>query len=160
MIGIAGGEDKCRWLVEEAGYDGAIDYKAGDVRRQIRDHCPGGVDVIFDNVGGAILNDMLGEIATGARVVVCGGISRYETGALPAGPQNYFNLIFRRASMAGFIVIDWADEFPLIRKRLERFVQDGRLAYREDVQHGFENAPATLQRLFSGQNRGKQLLKL
>lgn len=159
-IGIAGGEDKCRWLVEEAGYDGAIDYKAGDVRRQIRDHCPGGVDVIFDNVGGAILNDMLGEIATGARVVVCGGISRYETGALPAGPQNYFNLIFRRASMAGFIVIDWADEFPLIRKRLERFVQDGRLAYREDVQHGFENAPATLQRLFSGQNRGKQLLKL
>lgn len=159
-VGIAGGEDKCRWLVEEAGYDAAIDYKAGDVRRQIREHCPHGVDVIFDNVGGTILNDMLGEIATGARVVICGGISRYETGSLPAGPPNYFNLVFRRGTMAGFIVIDWASEFPAIRKRLEGFVQDGRLTYREDVQQGFENAPATLKRLFSGQNRGKQLLKL
>jgi len=118
------------------------------------------VNVIFDNVGGAILNDMLGEIATGARVAVCGGISRYEMGTLPAGPQNYFNLIFRRGSMAGFIVLDWANEFPEIRKRLEGFVLDGRLNYREDVQHGFENAPETLKRLFSGQNRGKQLLKL
>ena len=159
-VGIAGGEDKCRWLVEEAGYDAAIDYKAGNVRKQIKEHCPGGVNVIFDNVGGAILNDMLGEIATGARVAVCGGISRYESGSLPAGPQNYFNLIFRRGSMAGFIVLDWAAEFPEIRKRLEGFVLDGRLNYREDVQHGFENAPATLKRLFSGQNRGKQLLKL
>jgi len=160
VVGIAGGEDKCRWLVEEAGYDAAIDYKAGNVRGQIKEYCPGGVDVIFDNVGGAILNDMLGEIATGARIAICGGISRYETGSLPAGPQNYFNLVFRRATMAGFIVIDWANEFPAIRRRLERFVQDGRLTYREDVQQGFENAPATLKRLFSGQNRGKQLLKL
>ncbi|MDO9364013.1 MAG: NADP-dependent oxidoreductase [Sphingopyxis sp.] len=159
-VGIAGGQDKCRWLVEEAGYDAAIDYKAGDVRRQIKQHCPGGVNVIFDNVGGAILNEMLGEIATGARVAVCGGISRYESGSLPAGPQNYFNLIFRRGSMAGFIVLDWAAEFPEIRRRLEGFVHDGRLNYREDVQQGFENAPATLKRLFSGQNRGKQLLKL
>jgi len=159
-VGIAGGEDKCRWLVEEAGYDAAIDYKGGDLRRQIKQHCPGGVDVIFDNVGGAILNDMLGEIATGARIAVCGGISRYESGSLPAGPQNYFNLIFRRGTMAGFIVLDWAAEFPAIRKRLEGFVRDGRLTYREDVQLGFDNAPATLKRLFSGQNRGKQLLKL
>lgn len=160
VIGIAGGEDKCRWLVEEAGYDAAIDYKAGNIRTQIRDHCPNGIDVIFDNVGGAILNDMLGEIATGARIAVCGGISRYEMGTLPAGPQNYFNLIFRRGSMSGFIVLDWASEFPEIRKRLERFVLDGRLRYREDVQHGFENAPDTLKRLFAGQNRGKQILKL
>lgn len=159
-VGIAGGEDKCRWLVEDAGYDAAIDYKAGNVRAQIKEHCPGGVNVIFDNVGGAILNDMLGEIATGARVAVCGGISRYEMGTLPAGPQNYFNLIFRRGSMAGFIVLDWASEFPEIRRRLEGFVLDGRLNYREDVQHGFENAPDTLKRLFVGQNRGKQLLKL
>lgn len=159
-VGIAGGEDKCRWLVEEAGYDAAIDYKAGNLRRQIREHCPRGADVIFDNVGGAILNDMLGEIATGARIAICGGISRYEMGTLPAGPQNYFNLVFRRGSMAGFIVLDWAGEFPEIRKRLEGFVLDGRLNYREDVQHGFENAPDTLKRLFSGQNRGKQLLKL
>lgn len=160
VVGIAGGEDKCRWLVEEAGYDAAIDYKAGSVRAQIKQHCPRGVDVIFDNVGGSILNDMLGEIATGARVVICGGISRYETGSLPAGPQNYFNLVFRRGTMAGFIVLDWASEFPAIRKRLEGFVKDGRLTWQEDIQHGFENAPDTLQRLFSGKNRGKQLLKV
>lgn len=160
VVGIAGGADKCRWLVEKAGYDDAIDYKTGDVRRKIKQACPGGVDVIFDNVGGSILNDMLGEIATGARVVICGGISRYEMGTLPAGPQNYFNLVFRRATMSGFIVIDWSAEFPAIRKRLEAFVQNGQLTYREDEQHGFENAPATLKRLFNGANRGKQILRL
>lgn len=159
-VGIAGGPEKCRWLVEEAGYDGAIDYKADNVKKQIRELCPKGVDVIYDNVGGQILDDMLANIATGARVVICGGISRYETGDLPAGPKNYFNLIFRRATMAGFIVLDWADEYPAIRKRLEGFVKDGRLAYQEDIQHGFENAPDTLKRLFTGANRGKQLLEL
>ena len=159
-IGIAGGQEKCDWLVQEAGYDAAIDYRAGDLRARLKELAPGGVDVIFDNVGGTILNDMLGQIATGARVVICGGISRYETGTLPAGPQNYFNLVFRRATMSGFIVIDWAAEFPAIRKRMAALVQDGQIAYREDVQQGFENAPATLKRLFSGANRGKQLLKL
>ena len=159
-IGIAGGADKCDWLVREAGYDAAIDYKAGDIRGQLAGLAPRGVDVVFDNVGGAILDAMLGQIATGARIVICGGISRYETGTMPAGPQNYFNLVFRRASMAGFIVIDWASEFPAIRKRLAGFIADGRMTYREDIQHGFENAPAALQRLFSGANRGKQLLKL
>ena len=159
-VGIAGGKDKCDWLVEEAGYDAAIDYKAGDLREQIKQHCPNGIDVIFDNVGGAILNEMLARIATGARVVICGGISRYETGGLPAGPQNYFNLVFRRGTMSGFIVLDWAIEFPAIRKRLEGFVRNGRLTYREDIQQGFENAPATLKRLFVGANRGKQMLAL
>ncbi|WP_095012648.1 NADP-dependent oxidoreductase [Tsuneonella mangrovi] len=159
-VGIAGGPEKCEWLVKEAGYDAAIDYKADNVRRQIKEHCPRGADVVYDNVGGAILDDMLANIATGARVVICGGISRYETGNLPAGPKNYFNLIFRRASMAGFIVIDWTSEFPAIRKRLEGFVKEGKLAYQEDIQHGFENAPATLKRLFTGANRGKQLLEL
>ncbi len=159
-VGIAGGPDKCKWLVEEAGYDAAIDYKAGDVKKQIKEQCPRGVDVIYDNVGGTILDDMLANIATGARVVICGGISRYESGGMPTGPGNYFNLIFRRASMAGFIVLDWAAEFPAIRKRLEGFVADGRLKYQEDIQHGFEHAPETLQRLFTGKNRGKQMLKL
>ncbi len=159
-IGIAGGAEKCAWLVEEAGYDAAIDYKAGSIRDQLKALAPKGVDVVFDNVGGTILNDMLAHIATGARVVVCGGISRYERGTLPAGPENYFNLIFRRATMAGFIVIDWIAEFPGIRDRIAALVADGRVAYREDIQHGFENAPATLGRLFTGANRGKQLLEL
>lgn len=160
VIGIAGGSEKCAWLVDQAGYDHAIDYKAGPIRDHIKALAPRGVDVIFDNVGGAILNDMLTQIATGARVVICGGISRNETGKLPVGPENYFNLVFRRARMEGFIVIDWASEFPAIRQRLVHLVKAGSLTYREDVQHGFENAPKTLQRLFSGANRGKQLLKL
>jgi hypothetical protein len=159
-IGIAGGAEKCAWLVQEAGYDHAIDYKAGPIRDQIKALAPGGVNIIFDNVGGGILNDMLSQIATGARVVICGGISRYETGTLPAGPENYFNLVFRRARMEGFIVIDWMNEFPGIRKRMVKLVDQGLLKYREDVQQGFENAPATLQRLFVGANRGKQLLEL
>ncbi len=160
VIGIAGGPEKCAWLVEQAGYDHAIDYKAGPIREQLGQLAPDGINVIFDNVGGKILNDMLARIATGARVVICGGISRYESGTLPAGPENYFNLVFRRARMQGFIVIDWASEFPDIRKRLVKWAQEGKLTYQEDIQHGFENAPATLQRLFVGANKGKQLLKL
>lgn len=159
-IGIAGGPEKCRWLIDEVGYDHAIDYKNDDLRAKIKEYAPQGVNVFYDNVGGKTLNAALAHIATGARVVICGGISRYETGRMPAGPENYFNLVFRRASMHGFIVLDWASEFPQIRKRLASFIQDGSLKYREDIQQGFENAPQTLQRLFSGQNKGKQLLKL
>lgn len=159
-IGIAGGTEKCAWLTQEAGYDYAIDYKAGPIRNQLKALAPGGANVIFDNVGGKILNDMLSHIATGARVVICGGISRYETGTLPAGPENYFNLVFRRARMEGFIVIDWMSEFPAIRKRMAALINAGQLKYREDIQHGFENAPDTLKRLFTGANKGKQLLKL
>jgi NADPH-dependent curcumin reductase CurA len=159
-VGIAGGPDKCRWLVEEAGYDAAIDYKADDLRAQLKAHCPGGANVVFDNVGGSILDQMLSQIATGARVVICGGISRYEVGQRPTGPANYFNLIFRRATMQGFIVLDWQSEFADIRKRLAGFVKDGRLVYQEDMQQGFENAPATFRRLFEGKNRGKQMLAL
>jgi len=160
VVGIAGGEDKCRWLIEEAGFDAAIDYKTGDVDARLREQCPQGADVVFDNVGGAVLDAMLGAIATGARVVICGGISRNETGGLPGGPRNYFNLVFRRASMAGFIVLDWAEQFPAIRARIEALVLQGRLSYREDIRHGFENAPFALMSLFAGENRGKQLLKL
>lgn len=160
VIGIAGGAEKCGWLVDELGFDAAIDYKADDLRARLKMLAPGGVNIFFDNVGGRILNDTLGHIATGARVVICGGISRYEVGTMPAGPQNYFNLVFRRASMRGFIVLDWAGEFPELRRRLAGLVGSGAIRYREDEQHGFENAPETLKRLFSGANRGKQILRL
>jgi NADPH-dependent curcumin reductase CurA len=159
-IGIAGGPEKCGWLVNQVGFDAAIDYRADDLRAKLKELAPGGAHVFFDNVGGTILNDTLGHIATGARIVICGGISRYQTGRMPAGPENYFNLVFRRATMRGFIVLDWASEFPDIRRRLAGFIQDGRLKYREDVQSGFEAAPETLKRLFSGANKGKQILKV
>jgi NADPH-dependent curcumin reductase CurA len=160
VIGVAGGEAKCRWLTEELGFDGAVDYKAGDVRAQIKTLAPGGIDVLWDNVGGAIFNDLLGHLATHARVVVCAGISRYELGKMPAGPENYFNLIFRRAHMEGFIVLDYAAEFPWARRRIVEWIRSGKLHYKEDVQQGLENAPRTLMRLFHGENFGKQLLRV
>ncbi len=160
VIGIAGGEKKCRWLVDELQYDGAIDYKNELLKVRLKELCPGGVDVFFDNVGGAILNDVLARIALGARVVVCGGISRYEAEDLPAGPANYMNLVFQRATMAGFLVTDYASEFSRAHRQLEAWLRSGELQYREDVQEGFENIPATLLRLFSGKNFGKQLLRL
>ena len=160
VIGVAGGEAKCRWLTEELGFDEAIDYKAGGVRARLKELAPDGIDVLWDNVGGAVFNDLLGHIALHARVVVCGGISRYELGQMPAGPQNYFNLIFKRAHMEGFIVSDWQSEFAWARDRLTRWIREGRLRYKEDVQTGLENAPRTLMRLFQGQNFGKQLLKV
>jgi len=160
VIGVAGGVEKCAWLVDELGFDAAVDYKAGDLRAQVKAAAPDGIDVLWDNVGGRVFNDVLGEIAMHARVVTCGNISRHEPGATPSGPANYFNLIFRRARMEGFIVSDWADEFAWARARLARLIREGRLHYKEDVQQGIENAPATLKRLFEGRNFGKQLLKL
>jgi hypothetical protein len=160
VIGIAGGADKCAWIVEECGYDAAIDYKSENVRDRLAELCPNGIDVIFDNVGGTILNDMLAKIALHARVVICGGISRYTLGKMPAGPENYFNLIFMRATMAGFIVLDWMGEYPMARRRMTQWIRDGRIRYKEDIQEGFENTPRTLMRLFEGKNFGKQMLKV
>ncbi len=159
-IGIAGGAEKCRWLTEEAGFDVAIDYKTGDLKARLREATPGGANVVYDNVGGATLDAMLGVIATGARVVICGGISRYETGGKPVGPGNYFNLVLRRATMGGFIILDHADRFPAMRRRLRELALAGRLRWQVDEQVGFEKAPATLRRLFDGSNRGKQVLRL
>lgn len=160
VVGIAGGPAKCAWLTDELGFDAAVDYKAGNVRAQVRQHAPGGIDVLWDNVGGPVFNDLLGELAMHARVVVCGGISRYELGQMPAGPENYFNLIFKRAKMEGFILTDFMGEAPWARKRLEGWIRAGQLRYKEDVQHGLENAPTTLGRLFKGENFGKQVLKI
>jgi len=160
VVGVAGGPAKCAWLVDELGFDAAIDYKAGDIREQARAAAPGGIDVLWDNVGGPVFNSLLAQLALHARVVVCGGISRYELGKMPAGPENYFNLIFKRAHMEGFIVLDYAGEFAWARARLATWVREGRLRYKEDVQHGLENAPRTLMRLFQGENFGKQLLKV
>ncbi|MEO8812563.1 MAG: NADP-dependent oxidoreductase [Caulobacteraceae bacterium] len=160
VVGVAGGAAKCAWLTGELGFDAAVDYRGADVKGALRAALPEGIDVLWDNVGGAVFNDLLGQLALNARVVVCGGISRYELGKMPAGPENYFNLIFKRASMEGFIVLDWAAQFPWARGRLASWIRAGKLHYKEDVQHGLENAPATLRRLFEGQNFGKQLLKI
>ncbi|MEO0549716.1 MAG: NADP-dependent oxidoreductase [Pseudomonadota bacterium] len=159
-VGIAGGKTKCDWLVNDVGFDAAIDYKNENIREAIRKHCPEKVNVFYDNVGGTILNDALANIAMHARVVVCGGISRYGRGQMPSGPENYFNLIFMRGTMRGFIVLDHKSEYPEARKRVRKWIRQGDIVLKEDVQNGFENIPSTLGRLFSGQNFGKQILKI
>jgi len=160
VIGIAGGTDKCKWLVDELGFDAAIDYKNENIPDRLKELCPGGIDVFYDNVGGSILNDCLSHLAMKARVVICGGISRHETGRMPAGPENYFNVVFKRATIEGFIVLDYMSQFPAAGQRIGKWIAEGKIKYKEDVQEGFENTPRTLMRLFEGKNFGKQLLKI
>ena len=160
VVGIAGGRAKAQWLEDELGFDAAIDYRDDNVKQALKSHCPGGVNVFFDNVGGSILNDVLARIALGARIAVCGGISRYQASELPPGPANYMNLVFQRATMQGFLLNDFMAEAPMALERITAWIRDGRIQYKEDVQEGFENIPRTLLRLFRGENFGKQLLRL
>ena len=160
VIGIAGGPEKCRWLTEKARFDAAIDYKSEDVDARIGELCPDRVDIFFDNVGGSILEAALNHINLRARVVMCGGISAYNATAPVPGPANLMNIVVMRARMEGFIVIDYLDRFAAAAQELMGWVQSGELVYQVDLQERFENIPATLTRLFTGRNRGKQLLKI
>jgi hypothetical protein len=160
VIGIAGGPDKCAWLTKEARFDAAIDYKREDVAGRLRELAPQGVDVYFDNVGGAILDAVLAQIRMRARIVLCGGISAYNEVEPPPGPRNLMNLVIQRARMEGFIVIDYAAKFGAAREALKRWVDAGEIAYRVDVVKGIERAPEALLRLFSGKNLGKQLVQV
>lgn len=160
VIGTAGGATKCDWLVKEAGFDGAIDYKSEQVGERLSALCPNGIDVFFDNVGGTVLNEVLARINLKARIVLCGAIARYNDAVPTPGPANYANLIVQRGRMEGFIVLDYASRFPEAIEALNRWRQEGRLVQKEDVAVGLENAPRTLMRLFTGENFGKQLLKI
>ena len=160
VIGIAGGPDKCAWLTNEAHFDAAIDYKSEDVAARLRELCPGGIHIFFDNVGGEILDAALAQIAMKARIVLCGGISRYNDEELQPGPTNYFNLILQRARMEGFILVDYYPRFAEGVQELSAWLDSGQLVHQEDIQDGFANAPRTFLRLFEGKNLGKQLLKI
>jgi NADPH-dependent curcumin reductase len=161
VVGIAGGREKCDWLTREAGFDAAIDYKNEKVGDALSRHCPSGIDVYFDNVGGEILDHALARLRDGARVVLCGGISRYnETGMTGPGPKNYFNLILHGARMEGFLVFHFARHFPEALGELSTWYAQGKVKNKLDVQHGLENCPKTIIRLFTGANFGKQLLKV
>ena len=162
VIGIAGGKQKCDWLVKEAGYDGAIDYKNENVGEALAKLCPKGIDVYFDNVGGDILEQVLELLAFRARVVLCGAISTYNEAAGVAAhpPRNYFRLIFNGARMEGFLVFHFAQQYPQARAELARWLAEGKIKNQIDLQRGLENAPKTIIRLFTGANFGKQLLTL
>jgi NADPH-dependent curcumin reductase len=160
-IGIAGGEDKCRWLMDELGFDAAIDYKRGDVRAQLREHAPAGVDVFFDNVGGEVLEAVLGRLARGARVVLSGAISQYNATEAPHGPANYMQLLVARASMTGFVIFDHAARYGEGVAQLAQWLRSGELRSREDIAHGdIDQFPDVLLRLFRGENTGKLVLAL
>src|SRR2546421_30427 len=160
VIGIAGGPEKCRALTEEFGFDAAIDYRAGNVRRALREHTPDGVDVYFDNVGGEILDDVLTRLARGARVGICGAVSQYNETQV-RGPANYLMLLVARASMTGMLVFDFADRYPQAMAELAGWLRDGKIVSREHVVHGGVDAfPQTLLMLFDGVNTGKLVLAL
>ncbi|MEQ8861563.1 MAG: NADP-dependent oxidoreductase [Pseudomonadales bacterium] len=160
VVGIAGGPEKCKWLKEVARFDDAIDYKHEDVDARIGELCPNKVDVFFDNVGGDILEAALNHINMRARVVLCGGISGYNATEPQPGPTNLMNLVIMRARMEGFIVIDYLARSGQAVTDLLGWLESGELAHQEDVQEGFENIPDTLNRLFTGKNVGKQLLRI
>ena len=160
VIGIAGGKEKCDILIDEFGFDGAIDYRSDDLNNSIKELCPEGVNVLYDNVGGRILNDCLNHLAMNARVAVCGIISRHKTDNSNFGPENYSNLIFKRATMQGFIMFDYMSEADAARNQIKKWIVEEKINCKEDIQEGFENAPNTLRRLFESKNKGKQLLKI
>ena len=160
VIGIAGGAEKCRWLTQDLGLDAAIDYKADNVKARLKELCPKGIDIFFDNVGGPILDAALARLALRGRIVLCGGISSYDVAEPPPGPRNYLNLVSRRGRMEGFLVSDYLPRAKEAIGALAGWIKEGKLKHRVDVQHGLENAPATLRRLFEGKNEGKQLLRI
>lgn len=159
-VGVAGGAEKCAYL-RELGFDGAIDYKAGDLHRQVAAACPDGVDIFFDNVGGEILDVALALLNLRGRVVLCGGIAHYNATAPIAGPQNYLALVPKRARMEGFIYLDYRERWPEMIRNMAPWIADGRLTCRNDiVEGGVARFPETLPRLFTGKNFGKLMIKV
>lgn len=160
VVGIAGGAEKCKFLVDELGFDAAIDYKHENVKKALKETCPKGVDVFFDNVGGDILNDVLTQINLRARIVICGAISQYNTTTEVKGPSNYLSLLVNRARMEGIVVFDNIKEYPTAMKDIAGWIQSGELKVKDHIVEGIETFPDTLMMLFKGENFGKLLLKV
>jgi len=160
VIGIAGGADKVRYLVEELGFDAAVDYKAGDVTAALRMHAPKGIDVYFDNVGGEILDAALANLAHGARVVICGAISQYNNTDAVTGPSNYLQLLVKRATMRGVMVADYYHRAMEAITTMGGWIQAGKLKTREHVVEGLDTFPETFAKLFTGSNQGKLVLQV
>ena len=160
VVGIAGGAAKCEFVVKELGFDACIDYKAGSVRDGLKAHCPKGVDVYFDNVGGDILDTVLTRINMKARIVICGAISQYNATAPVKGPANYLSLLVNRARMEGIVVFDYAKRYPEAVREIAGWMAQGKFISREDIVEGIDHFPETLLKLFSGENFGKLVLKV
>lgn len=160
VIGIAGGAEKCKWIVDDLGFDAAIDYKSDDLRAALKQHCPKGANVYFDNVGGETLDAVLARLARHARIVICGAISQYNNEGGMKGPTNYMSLLVNRARMEGFVVFDYADRYAHAAIEMAGWMAEGKLKHREDIVEGFEAFPDALSKLFKGENIGKLVLKI
>jgi len=160
VVGIAGGPEKCAYVVKELGFDACIDYKSDDVKKALHQHCPQGVNVYFDNVGGEILDAVLIFLARGARVVICGAISQYCSTTDVKGPSNYLSLLVNGARMEGFVVFHFAARYAEGIRAMATWMAEGKLKSKEDIVEGLETFPETLCKLFSGENFGKLVLKV
>ncbi len=160
VVGIAGGAEKCRYIVNELGFDAAIDYKSENVSQSLRKHCPKGIDVYFDNVGGEILDAALAQIRLGARIVICGAISQYNNTGPITGPSNYLSLLMNRATMKGTLVLDYVDRYAQAGAEMAAWMAAGKLKSREDIVEGLATFPETLLKLFKSENIGKLMLKV
>ncbi len=158
VIGIAGSDEKCRMVVDELGFDGCINRRTESVKSRLRDLCPDRIDVYFDNVGGPILDVVLGQLAMGGRVVLCGAIATYNDEHRPPGPANYLNLISRRGRMEGFIALDYVDRMAESALQLAAWVEEGRMTYKAHVFDGLDTAPEALNAMFTGDNTGKVIV--
>ena len=159
-VGLTGSDEKCAWLTEELGYDTAINYRTTNLRVALKEACPQGVDVFFDSVGGDILNTVLTRINRHGRIALCGAISQINATELPPGPSNYLQLLAKSARMEGFTTFDFASRFDQARADLATWIREGKLRYRDEIVEGLDRAPAHLLRLFSGEHRGKLMVKL
>jgi NADPH-dependent curcumin reductase CurA len=159
-VGVVGSDEKCRFIVEELGYDAAINRKSGNLAQQLRQACPDGVDIYFDNVGGEVLNTTLRHINIGARIVLCGAISQINEKTLPPGPSNYVQLLAKRARMEGFVTLDFARQWQEASEELANLVADGSLVVPEEIVEGIDQIPEAFQRLFTGEKLGKLTIKV
>ena len=160
VVGLAGTPEKCAWITDELGFDAAIDYRTEDVAAALRRHCPKGIDLYFDNVGGEILDICLAQLALRGRIALCGAISIYNATDRPAGPSNVFNLIIKRGRMEGFLVLDYVERFPTAQLEMAGWLAEGKIKHREHVVHGLEHAPDALNVLFTGGNIGKVIVEV
>jgi len=160
VVGIAGTPEKCSWIVDELGYDAAIDYKNEDVSGSLRRLCPEGIDVYFDNVGGPILEACLAHMALNGRIVMCGAIALYNDTSPPPGPRNLFNLIIKRGRMQGFLVLDYLHRFPEAQLAMFEWLAEGKIKHAEHVVQGLEHALDALNLLFTGANIGKVIVEV
>ncbi len=160
VVGIAGGQAKCDFVVNEMGFNACVDYKSADFRAALKEACPKGIDVYFDNVGGDILDLVLTRINRKARIIVCGAISQYNNTTPVKGPSNYLSLLVNRARMEGIVVFDYAAQYPTAIQEIGAWMKEGKFISREDVVEGIENFPSALLKLFNGENFGKLILKV